>query len=655
MRSGMQTRPRHLSLFLLCVFATTVSIHAQHTTPATSDSTLIAVSTSSPDSTDISHTPASLFFGFERNINTFLWDVGGNWDVARNGWSFSIDERFQRTLIRTDRGTVKDEQNVNADMEYAVDEHLALVATFSSFIFSDNRALALNDLSSNKLLGGVHWRPLPKLSFLPQAGVSFDTQQGISDRGFAYSVDAALEDFAIGQTLATAEWHSSAEFIDPRFQQEHRGTADFLARFAESGVNHTQLLFRSMRREFYLPYDSTLAADQGIAFPTESRDERIVSLRNTLQYRIADPLRLLANVELSQRDIARKRPHRNFGEAIPFFDADIVEFRLNGSIQFRYDDNNGTTGLLRMEQSERDEVHEIIGFEGANPAIFARQQSLERQKNNTIRQTQLGLLFSHALSARDTLSLSASTVKMQYDAPSPENFDDRDELFILAGLRWSHRFSSLFQASLTADVNLRHTVFILAERSANNTWNRVFRVSPATELRIGPSFVSRNTAEVVANYTVYDFESQTQSQRSFSLRQLTLTDSTLLRLGGTVWAELHLHLRLYERGELRWSAFTMRPLQFFDERTLSLSLLRLGERIRASIGIRYYEQRRYGYSGREREKAGILYSYGPTADLRLRLSPSTHVMAEGWYQLTSENRGGLRSTPNIALRVFWNP
>ncbi|MBR9979262.1 MAG: hypothetical protein KFH87_14355 [Bacteroidetes bacterium] len=630
-------------------------MHAQYTSPATPDSTSIADGTSSPDSTDNLSTPASLSFGFERNINTFLWDMGGNWDVARNDWSFSVNERFQRTLIRTDRGTVKDEQNVNVAMNYDVDEQLALVTTFSSFIFSDNRALALNDLSSNELLGGVHWRPLPTLSFIPQAGVSFDTQQGITDRGFAYALDAGLMDFSIGNTLAQAEWHSSAEFIDPRFQQEHRGTADFLARFADSGINHTQLLFRSMRREFYLPYDSTLEADRDIAFPTESRDERIVSLRNTLQYRIADPLRLLANVELSQRDIARKRPHRNYGEAIPFFDADITEFRLNGNIQFMFDNNDGTTGLLRIEQSERDEVHEIIGFEGANPTIFARQQSLERQKNNTIRQTQLGLLFSQALSTRDTLSFSASTVKMQYDAPSPENFDDRDELFILAGLRWSHRFSPHFRAALMADVNLRHTVFILAERSANNTWNRVFRVSPATELRIGTSFVSRNSAEVVANYTVYDFETQVQSQRSFSLRQLTLTDSTLLRLGGSVWAELHFHLRLYERGELRWSAFTMRPLQFFDERTLSLSLLRLGARIRASIGIRYYEQRRYGYSGREREPAGILYSYGPTADLRLRLSTSTHVMAEGWYQLTSENSGHLRSTPNIALRVFWYP
>jgi hypothetical protein len=307
-----------------------------------------------------------------------------------------------------------------------------------------------------------------------------------------------------------------------------------------------------------------------------------------------------------------------------------------------------------MELNERDEVHDINLLDGANLTAYSRQQSLERQKNNNIEQTQLGLILSQALSSRDTLWLSTSTVKMQYDTPSEDNYDDRDELFVLAGLRWGHRFSPVFLASLSGDLNLRHTVFVFAERSANNTWNRVIRLSPATELRLSPSFVSRNAAEVVANYTVYDFENAGQSQRSFSLRQLTISDSTLLRLGSVIWAEMQVHLRFYERGELRWAAFTMRPLQYFDERTLSFSLLRLGERIRASLGLRYFEQRRYAYGGLDRKATGTLRSYGPTASMRLRFSEATDILAEGWLQLTSENDHTARITPNVSLRVFWN-
>jgi hypothetical protein len=641
----MHALPRRLFFLLSGVLFAPLTLLAQG----------VPLSPQESDSLDISGMgPGVLSLGFERNVNTFLWDLGGSYRHDAGPWHIHADERFQRTLIRTDRSAVKDEQSLRLAADYDLSDRLGITTSFSSFIFSDNRALALNDLSANKALAGIRWRPLPELQVTPMAGVTFDNQQGIEDRGFMYSASAQLNDLTIGRTAARAEWLSVAEYIDPRFQQEHRGAADFLARFAEGGLNLTQLQFRSLRREFYLPYDSTLETSRGVAYPIESRDERLVTISNTMQYQMIDPLRLIASIDLTQRDIARARPMRSPDEAVPFFDADISEFRLNGSLQMAYDDLRGTTGVLRMEFNERDEVHEIRNFEGANPVSFSRQQSLERQKNNAIQQAQLGLQLSHALSARDTLWLSAATVKMQYDTPSEENHDDRDELFVLAGLRWAHRFSPHFRISLAGDINLRHTVFIFAERSANNTWNRVIRLAPATVLRLGSSFVSRNAAEVVANYTVYDFESAGQSQRSFSLRQLTITDSTLLRLTGSIWAELQLHLRFYERGELQWSAFTVRPLQYFDERSISLSLLRLGERLRASMGFRLFEQRRYGYKRLDRLTAGTLRSYGPTASLRLGITAATDILAEGWYQLTSENDRPTRTTPNVALRVLWN-
>ncbi|MDX9758082.1 MAG: hypothetical protein RBU27_02885 [Bacteroidota bacterium] len=615
---------------------------------AGAEGTLASDSLTGPDS------PGHIALAFERNVNTFLWDFTGSWHGDAGPFRIRADERFQRMLIRTERTSVKDEQAFGFGAEHDLAPDLSIIGSFSSFLFSDNRALALNDLSVHKAQAGVRWRPFPQLHVAPTAGVSFDNQQGIGDHGLMYSADVRLRDLTIGRTATVAEWYSSAEYIDPRFQQEHRGAADFLAGFAEDGQNHLQLQFRSLRREFYLPYDSALDATRGVAYPIESRDEQVVTLGNTLQYRVFDPLRMIAGVDLTQRDITRARPQRNPDDPLPFFDADIGEFRLNGSLQFLYDNGSGTTGQLRMELNERDELHEIRDFDGASSVSFARQQSLERQKNNSIRQTQIGLQVAHALSDRDTVWFSASTVKMQYDTPSDENHDDRDELFVLAGVRWSHRFSPRFLASIATDFNLRHTVFIFSERSANNTWNRVLRLAPSTEYRSGASFISRNGAEVVANYTVYDFESAGQSQRSFSLRQLTLTDSTVLHLGGNIWSELQLHFRFYERGELHWSAFTLRPLQFFDERTLAFSLLRLGESVRAAVGFRLFEQRRYGYTALTRQPAGTLRSYGPTASMRLRLSDATDILAEGWLQFTSEDERPVRTTTNISVRMLWN-
>lgn len=596
----------------------------------------------------------TLSAGFERNVNTYLWDLGGTYRLEENGWRIDADERFLRTLIRIDRNTIKDEQSFRLNTARRLTDGFAVTASFSSFIFSDNRALALNDLSTNKAVAGVEWDALPVLEIQPMAGVSFDNQQGILDRGFMYSGRARLHDLLLGRTAVQAELYSSAEYIDPRFQAEHRGSADFLATVGDNSINHTQLLVRQVRREFYLPFDSLFETRTGMENQIESREERIVTLSNTLQYRILRPLELHATVDLTQRDIARARQRHDPQSDNPFFDTDISEFHLNGNMRLQYDNSRGTQGMIRLELNERDENHTINPFEGASPVSIARQEMLEEQKNNSIQQTQLSFDISQSLGSRDTLSLSASTVKMQYDTPSDENYDDRDELWVLAGLRWIHRFSPRFQAGLSADLNMRHTVFIFAERSANNTWNRVLRLRPFTELRVGSGLVSHNAAEVVANYTVYDFETATLSQRSFSLRQLTISDSTTLHLGGEFWTEISLHLRFYERGELRWTAFTVRPVQFFDERTLSLSMLRIGRAVRASVGFRLFEQRRYGYEGREKVRSGLLRSYGPTGSLRLRFSPATDIIAEGWYQLTAENDGPRRTTPNLSLRVVWN-
>ncbi|MBN1447752.1 MAG: hypothetical protein JXA28_07455 [Bacteroidetes bacterium] len=595
-----------------------------------------------------------LSVGFERNVNTFLWNLGGRYHLQEAGWRIDAEERFFRTLIRTDRNTIKDEQNFQLYLARSVRSGLAVTATFSSFLFSDSRALGLTDLSSNQALAGVEWNALPVITVTPMAGVSFDNQQGILDQGFMFRGKALLNDLVIGRAVAEAELYSSAEYIDPRFQAEYRGSANLVAEFGNKSLNQTQMLIRQIRREFYLPFDSSLQANTGIGHSIESREERVATLSNSLHYRIARSLNLLAVVDLTQRDIRRDRQRTDPNENNPFFATDISEFHLNGSAQLRYDDERGTRGMLRVELNERDEDHSISAFEGANPVNVTRQSLLEEQKNNVIRQSQIALHLSQALGAADTIALSASTVKMQYDTPSDENFDDRDELWVLTGFRWMHHFSPCFRAGFTGDVNLRHTVYIFSERSANNTWNRVLRLSPMTEFRLGPRFVTRNTAEVVANYTVYDFESGTLAQRSFSLRQLTLSDSTTLHLGGGFWMEFNLHLRFYERGELRWSAFTVRPIQYFDERSITCALLRISEPLRASVGFRLFEQRRFVYERGEKVRNGLLRSYGPTTSVRLRFSRASEIIADGWYQLTTENEGTIRVTPNISLHLVWN-
>jgi len=605
------------------------------------------------DSVRVVTGPGQLSSGFERNVNTFSWDYNASVMFEHGPWQASASDRFQRTLIRTGGESIKDQNTLAIDASYRSTDKLRFVSSFSSFVFSDDRALGLNDLASTKGLFGVTWNPSAIIEVTPMFGLSVDNQQGIEDKGFMYSTSGFLRDLRFGQTDARAELYTSSEYINPRFQREHRAVGEVLATISPSSFNMSRVSYREIHREFYIARETPSSFSEFPHNPVESRDERMVVLQNLLRYGIADPIMLTVTVDVSQRDILRSRSDRMIHSETPFFDNAISEFTLRGTTQLDYSSER-TNAQFKIELSERDETHRIESFDGANPALFARQQRLEEQKNNMIQQAMIAFNLTHALSRSDTLTWSASSVKMQYDTPSEQNFDDRDELFLLTGLRLTRRFNPSFVASLAGDITMRHTVYIFAERSANNTWNRVARLAATSDFRPSSRFVSRNGAEVVANYTVYDFEESVQGQRSFSLRQLTISDSSTYRLHDRLYVDASVHLRWYERGELRWAAFTVRPLQFFEERSIAVSLMHREDRWEAATGIRLFEQTRYGYEGLARIEAGRLRSIGPTATFRYALTGGSYVLVDGWLQFTSENDRSPRATPNVILHSVWN-
>jgi hypothetical protein len=207
---------------------------------------------------------------------------------------------------------------------------------------------------------------------------------------------------------------------------------------------------------------------------------------------------------------------------------------------------------------------------------------------------------------------------------------------------------------VTADVNLRHTVYIFAEQSANNTWNRVLRFSPGTEIRAG-ALASKLQGEVVANYTVYDFESAGSPQKSYSLRQLTLADSTSIPLSRRLSLTALLQYRRSERGTLAWTAFTVRPMLLYDERSVLLALTHEGAAVTVSAGFRLFLQQRYRRSQAAWREESTMESLGPVVHLVVGAAPGMRTVLDGWYQRTRVTGGDTVTTPELSIGVLWNP
>ncbi|MBI5646191.1 MAG: hypothetical protein HY962_04600 [Ignavibacteriae bacterium] len=585
--------------------------------------------------------------GFERIVNTFSWDGSARYEFGGPSWRSSIADRSQRTLQRSDRDHVKDEHSFRLDVSVDAMRGIESFGRFSSYLFTDNRSPGLNDLSNYKAQGGLSWKPFSELTVAPFIGYGFENQQGVLDQGPSWGGSVLVRGLRFGDSFASGEVYASGEDFSPRTQQEYRLSGDLSSVFAESARNTGNIGVRRTHRDFYLPLSDSISVH-----PMESRTEFSIFLNDRLEYAISRGIMLAAAVDASQRSIG-KRQAGTVQSTAPGFNTDIEEFRLNGSaaLRLRFD---GTSADMRLDVNERNEYHSLERPSEISDITYARQVRLEEQKNNTISQTQIAASISQRLGINDTLSLAASAVKLVYNTPSLSNHDDRDELFLLAAGRWSHRFSPWLLASLGIDAQLRHTVFVSGERSANNTWNRVLRLSPEVEYRIGSHFVSRNRGEVTANYTIYDFESLIPSLRSFSLRQVSFSDSSSLRLGITSALSFELFARSYEQGEFRWAAFTVRPLVRVDEYACVLALVHDTESGVVSAGFRVFRQIRYRYRGLELGEEARLIHYGPLFRAMIQLTNRTSIHADGWYQVMSALGTAAKATPNLSMRLVWN-
>jgi len=164
------------------------------------------------------------------------------------------------------------------------------------------------------------------------------------------------------------------------------------------------------------------------------------------------------------------------------------------------------------------------------------------------------------LGAADSLTSHFSVSLLRYDTPDTNNFDDRDELRISGSFLAQHLFSAGLKLQLMLSVNLYHMVYLYAERSADNNWNRVLRLTargfyaPTPELSLYQSF------EVLANYVDYDYEQVFEETRSFVFRKFVADDSLSWHVTSHSQLYAESRLQLEENGRLYWDRWAERPL-----------------------------------------------------------------------------------------------
>lgn len=593
---------------------------------------------------------------FERNLNTFNW-AGAVWiDTAAFGNRIRLSENFTSNIILLEAAGSppqrlrSDHNQMMMQIQRPIDETVALRGQWSSLVYSDRKAVGLSTASINSVLGGFDYAPVPWLVFSPLAGHRWDNQIDVRDRGLSYLIGARTRNVDIDGYQIAGSAQVARDMLDPRVLERHFARFGAQKTFLGRTRDSLETGFSRTRREFYTSASGAL----------ESRSENIFSLVNLLDYEFEKEFLTSFFVSVYSRSLKKDyRPILDNARAPAQYNTGIDELRLDAYVQGVYRSDAGPAASLRFSHSERAERHfargAVSGFvrdTSITPLTERQAQDQEQTKDNLARRTSLAGTLEWPASYSDTLWVSGATSILRYDTPSEANVEDRDELLVAVSLSSSHQVSQYLHLTLTLDGNLNQIVYLFGERSANNNINRVLRFSPRALYKPLSFLTIMNRFEVLANYTVYDFEELAGDVRSFSYRQFAWVDSTSLELSGSIGLDFFLYLKLYDRGQLNWREFKERRENSFADKTYAVQVRYKPEPgMLFALGLRYFSQTRYAYSGEERSLDSFLRSVGPTCIILWQVSPYSEVGLRGWYEHRRLADGATQSLANMTLNI----
>ncbi|MFA7229184.1 MAG: hypothetical protein WC061_09120 [Melioribacteraceae bacterium] len=589
---------------------------------------------------------------FDKQLNTYSLNTMAKYFLSTDKFFLGIRESFNSTVTKSSAVNVKDEQFLWAIGQYGVSDYLKLGIVLNNNFYTDDRVVAINraSLLTTSLFAKVV--PYKNIQITPYGGISQNNQIGAKDNGFIYGTEASIDKFNLGDFDLSSTMKFQNEDISPRKNTLRLMNFDINSSFEKSFYNTVSAYYSEQKKDFYFTADPVTASQFNITNNIQSRTETNYFIQDKVKFSTPDsPLSLDLQGRVAWRDIDRNTQYISPSNiANTNYDTQIEEFRLDFSSAADYLTENFNLSL-RFSFSEKNEKHQPHRTESINNLILDERENLEQQKNNTSQLANISILGRAALSGSGHVTFSLFHRKLRYDTPSDLNFDDRDELLSVGRILYEHEFNPSFTAFLNLEGSLNKIVYIFAERSSNNNLRRILKFSSGGTFTAG-EFSSSNSAEVSANYTVFDYEDLNPNFRSYSFRQFVLRDSTHFRFSGTVRFFFSGYMKLSEQGDFRWDDFSSKPSRFLDELYAEPKLYYDYRALSIGLGIRYFSLSTFNFkNGADKLLVSDYSSLGPVAELSYVINERINLKLYGWYEFINSEDSTRREMANMSVKV----
>ncbi len=578
-----------------------------------------------------------LYSSFQKQLSTYNLSTGFNYSGTTDKFSFGINQNFKSTLAKTGSKSVKDDQYLAINGLYNLNEKIKIGLNGESKLLSDDRLSAINQAAINHVTLYTEAELIKDLVITPFGGYSNNRQVGENDNGPLYGIEGYLRDYLLSDLSLTSALKFENEDVSPRKNTLRYFNLILKNQFTNDVTNFLNVKYNRSRKDFYVATDSITSAEFNVAKNIESRTESVFSLEDQLYYnKIFTNTFFSITGGLNSRTIDRNKRYKSTSiQNKNIFDSEIDELKIGieSTLNYKSDYLNSS---LRLSFFQRDEKHKAKDFIGIDRIFFDERSEEESRKNNNSSNVALSLSNEFRISKKDLVSASIYHSKLKYDTPSINNDDDRDELLTIARIRYTHQLTPYFEMFISTEGTQSHLVYIFASKSANNYINKVLRLITGGNY-FSQRFRSKNTFEVSANYTVYDFEDLTSNLHSISFRQMVATDSTLWQMSNLFSIIIDGYIKISDQGDLNWKDFKERPSRYISEIFTDPKVGFTFYKMFLAVGVRFFNVNTYNYEGLKRIPDTEYRSIGPLMELDIS-SDNLILKFNSWYEFISEEQ-----------------
>lgn len=610
------------------------------------------------DTTQVSFLPPAsrnsvlTVFNKELSIYSLLSKI--NYSLASGRFNFRVTEELNSSLLKySGSNTTRDENVLKLSGDYNHSNFFNPGFMVSSQLYSDSRITDINTAASN--FGILYNRLLLEdlVNILPFGGYIEDVQSGISNSGLIYGVQGGMERTLFSDFMIGSGFQFRNEDISPRKNTLRDITASVENFFDSEVRNSLSVRYHEAGRDFFFDADSALKQFFLIDKNQQRRNERFINISDEFHYSgLLSNTSVSIGFNFSDRLVERSTRYRRPDDLFPTsFDSQIEELKFDISSGINYT-SEFTVLKLVTSYAERNEKFLLINPGNSNPDHFEQRQKNEGIKNNIASQIFLSLTGSVYLSNSDKVDLSLSHFKLRYDTPSNENIDERDELLAQFRVRYTRLINSSLAVFAGFDMSYGKLVYILAARSSNNNTNRIFKLNTGYSYE-GRGFRNHGNFEIIANYLVYDFEDLNPGFKSFSFRQISLSDSLSVALADGLNLEFTGFYKLSEQGDLKWSDYKIKPGREITEILLLPAFATTLGDYTFKLGLRYYSYLSDVIVNEEKKEENYYRGLAPLAEINTTIADTFQLALKGWYEMIDSKGNNRRYLTTLNLSAKW--